>query len=57
MVVHRNRQPVTPTQAAALENHSPIFCGHALSKTVDTESAMNFGLISPLWHYTFLSST
>ncbi len=55
VVIHRDRQFIASTQAAALEDGLSILCCHALSKTMDTQSTMNFGLISPLRHYTFLS--
>jgi len=56
MIVHGNGQLVSPTQAAAFENSLPIFSCHALSKTVNANAAANFGLISPFWHYSFLSN-
>jgi hypothetical protein len=45
MIIHRDGQAAAATQAAALENLTPVRGGHTLAETVDTQAAMNMGLV------------
>jgi hypothetical protein len=57
MIVHRYGQFVAALGAAPLQNILAVRSPHAMTETVHAQAAMNFWLISPLRHYTFLSKS
>lgn len=50
VVIHRNRQFVTASSAAAFQNFAPILGFHAGAEAMNTKTAMNSRLIGPFGH-------
>jgi hypothetical protein len=45
VIIHRYGQTAAATQAAALQNLATVRSGHTLAEAVDTQAAMNMGLV------------
>ena len=54
MIIHCDSQAMTALGAPAFQNLAAIGASHALSKTMDPDTAANFRLISAFYHTTFL---
>lgn len=55
MVIHRDSQFVATLGASSLEDILSVSSLHTRTETMHAQASMNFRLISPLRHYTFLS--
>jgi hypothetical protein len=55
VVIHADGEPLTTTQATAAQHLTPVRGCHPSAKTVDANTAANFGLVCPFGHIIFLS--